>query len=85
RKICEDYARRFPDKIRLLARERNLGMCSNFVETILACRGDFIAFCDGDDYWIDPKKLQIQAGLLSKNPEIVLCVNADRVEEIDGS
>ncbi|MCV4697829.1 glycosyltransferase, partial [Escherichia coli] len=54
RKICEDYARRFPDKIRLLARERNLGMCSNFVETILACRGDFIAFCDGDDYWIDP-------------------------------
>lgn len=84
RKICEDYAKRFPDKIRLLAREHNLGMCGNFVETILACRGDFIAFCDGDDYWIDPKKLQIQADLLSKNPDVALCAHACRLLKNDG-
>ena len=68
RKICEDYARRFPDKIRLLARERNLGMCENFLQTIRACNGEYVAFCEGDDYWIKKQKLSEQVEFLAANP-----------------
>ncbi len=48
--IVEEYRRRHPDKIRVIARKRNLGS-GNFVETYGACRGEYVAILEGDDYW----------------------------------
>jgi glycosyltransferase involved in cell wall biosynthesis len=73
RSICQSYADRFPDKVKLLAREKNLGMISNFTNTLENCKGDYIAFIEGDDYWTDPEKLQTQISFLEKNTEYSLC------------
>ena len=70
--IVADYARRHP-RIRLLRRERNLGMNRNFMETLLAARGRFIALLDADDYWTSPHKLRAQIDFLESHPECSIC------------
>jgi glycosyltransferase involved in cell wall biosynthesis len=72
-RICEMYARRFPDRIRYLRRNPNRGMMPNFVETLAACDGKYIAICEGDDYWIDENKLALQTNLLESDSEIPIC------------
>ena len=52
--ICRDYAARYPDRIRLLTGDVNVGMRANYRRTIEACRGRYVAMCDGDDWWCDP-------------------------------
>jgi len=85
RKIAEEYRQRYPDRIRLLARERNLGIINNFVETYLACRGTYVAILEGDDYWTDAKKLEAQVNALEAHPEWVMCFHKVRVFRDDGS
>lgn len=70
--ICQEYADKYPDKIRLLSREKNLGMVGNWMATIQACEGKYIALCEGDDYWTDKTKLQKQVDFLENNPEYTL-------------
>lgn len=60
REIILDYMKCNQDIIHLLPQEKNLGMIPNFIETLKACNGKYIALCEGDDYWIDPDKLQKQ-------------------------
>ena len=73
RKICEDYAIKYPEIIRLLPSEQNLGMSQNGIRTLRECKGKYIALLDGDDYWTDPLKLQKQVDFLEGNSDYVLC------------
>lgn len=73
REIAIDYARRHPETIRLLLSETNLGGVQNTLRVRAACRGAYHAFCEGDDYWIDPLKLQKQVDCLEAHPEYTLC------------
>jgi glycosyltransferase involved in cell wall biosynthesis len=70
--ICQEYANKYPNKIRLLSRERNLGMAENWADTIKNCHGKYVAMCEGDDYWTDNSKLQNQVDFLESNPDYVL-------------
>jgi len=69
--IIAEYQCRHPDIFRVIKRDKNIGMNQNFFSTIASCRGEFIAICEGDDYWTDPLKLQKQLTILNENPEIV--------------
>lgn len=54
RDICFEYQKKYPDKIRILWWHENVSkLGGNSRRVIARCRGEFIAFCEGDDYWTD--------------------------------
>ncbi|WP_034888154.1 glycosyltransferase [Gillisia sp. Hel_I_29] len=73
REICIDYAKRFPEKIKLfLHHPKNKifildGPTGNFnaFYNLFSANGAFIAFCEGDDKWTDPNKLQDSVDFLN--------------------
>ena len=75
REIVIAYQKKYPDKIRLILPEKNLGCYGQkiFVQTLQACRGEYIALLDGDDYWTFPDKLQQQVDYLDNHPECAIC------------
>jgi len=66
--VCE-YQKKYPEIIRVITADKNVGRTQNFYRTIKVCRGKYIAFCDGDDYWHRPDKLQNQGDYLEAHPE----------------
>lgn len=60
RAVILEYCRRYPGRINLLEDEGNLGMMANVIRTLRACKGKYVALCEGDDYWSDDHKLQKQ-------------------------
>jgi hypothetical protein len=76
RQVVVDYQEKNPEKIRLLLSAQNLGMHENARRTRQACRGEYIAVLEGDDYWTDPHKLQKQVDFLDSHPECAMCFHA---------
>jgi len=89
RGVILDFQRRYPERTVPILRDRNVGAIRNFVETIAACRGQYVAFLEGDDYWTEVDKLQMQVDLLDGLPDRALCchrvktVNEAGSEEFD--
>jgi glycosyltransferase involved in cell wall biosynthesis len=73
RRIVQAYAGKYPNVIRVLLGEKNLGMARNYEAVRHACRGKYIAWLEGDDYWRTPQKLQKQVALMEANPHYSMC------------
>lgn len=73
REIVLRLKEEFPEKIRLILHEQNVGMAQNLVEVYRHCEGEYIALLEGDDYWIDHVKLRLQVDYLNKHEQCVLC------------
>jgi RimJ/RimL family protein N-acetyltransferase/glycosyltransferase involved in cell wall biosynthesis len=69
REILFEYQSKFPGKFKLLLQDKNVGAFRNQMEILYACSGNFIALCEGDDYWTDPFKLQKQVEFLQSNSQ----------------
>ena len=69
REIVLELQKRAPHIVRVIAWNANVGMHHNFAALIEAARGEFIAFCEGDDYWLGRDKLQAQVGFMREHPE----------------
>jgi glycosyltransferase involved in cell wall biosynthesis len=81
--ICLEYARKYPDRIRLFLRSRSsstvvkhgVTRICNHIWCYRSARGKYIAICDGDDFWTDVTKLQQQVELLESRPDVALCAH----------
>ena len=83
REILRKVASEYPDKVRLLFREKNLGRPTlNVYQTTRECKGKYLAYLEGDDYWTDNYKLQKQVDFLESHSEYIACTHG--CELIDG-
>lgn len=72
-RIIERYAKKFPDIIKPVLRSENVGVQRNLIDALKRASGEYIALCEGDDYWSDSRKLQMQYDFLSTHCEYSLC------------
>lgn len=67
--IARSYQRAHPEIVRIVTGPANIGARANRRRVARRIRGEFVAFCEGDDYWIDTLKLQHQVDYLRAHPE----------------
>ncbi len=71
--ILQRLAKEHPVALTLNRRQENVGVMKNFCDAYHGARGDYIAFVEGDDYWIDELKLQKQVELMDSHLDCSLC------------
>ncbi|RDU63570.1 glycosyl transferase family 2 [Helicobacter didelphidarum] len=75
--IIKEYEAKYPKIIKALYEEENQYSKrengNNFLGIMHKMAAKYIALCEGDDYWNDPKKIQIQVDFLESHQEYVLC------------
>jgi len=69
---------RYPGRMDVIYRDRNIGASQNFEETVKACRGEFVAFLEGDDFWADNNKLETQVAYLRQHQGASFCYHRVR-------
>ena len=82
--IIQAYSDRFSHLFRPILRAENLGIHANLTDALSAARGEYIALCEGDDYWIDPLKLSKQVMFLDQHPTTAVCFHPVQVIWEDG-
>ncbi|OWP61517.1 hypothetical protein CDA63_19070 [Hymenobacter amundsenii] len=83
--IVDEYIASYPNIIRLLSRDKNLGASHNLDRCLSAGHGQYLATIEGDDYWTDPHKLARQVEFMDNNPDYSLCFHNALVVYEDGS
>ena len=81
RAILMDFYRRYPERIVPLLHDRNIGALRNFQATLAACRGQYLAIVEGDDYWTCEDKLQRQVNFLDQNLDYAICFHRARIRD----
>ena len=82
--IMQRYAAAHP-QIHAIVQPKNLGVHGNLRVALGACRGEYIAFLEGDDYWIGDAKLARQVAYLDAHPEIVATGHRLATVDADGN
>lgn len=89
--ICDDFStdgttdtiksiyQNYPELIVLSLQNENTGGPKNFEDGLRKVRGKYIALCEGDDFWCDPDKLQIQYDFMENNPDFTFCFHNTKV------
>jgi len=75
--IIRKYQNEYPEIIKPIYQQENQYSQGRKVSSILfhEAKGKYIAWCEGDDYWTNPNKLQKQVDFLEKNPNYDLCLH----------
>lgn len=76
--IIREYAEKYPDIIKPIYETENQyskhdGSLTRIVNE--ACMGKYVALCEGDDFWTNPHKLQLQYDAMESHPECTICLS----------
>lgn len=87
RDIISMYQEKYPDIVKPMFHPHNLGGFgkNNAIATFKAAKGEYIATVDGDDYWIDSKKLQKQVDFLDAHPSFIASFHNAIIRYDDGA
>ena len=82
--IIREYAAKYPDIFKPTLYEKNnylqgLGYVGLYTG-IREAQGTYVAYCEGDDYWTDPKKLQKQVDFLESHPDYEICAHDTQIK-----
>lgn len=80
--IVNSYKAKYPELIKIVESEGNIGVAANLIKALSKCRGEYIAFCEGDDFWICNKKLEIQLNFFEENKNCVYLFTGKKI--LDG-
>lgn len=87
REIISNYQLENPGLIKTIFQKENQYSQGKHVFPIAfqAARGKYIALCEGDDYWIDPDKLQKQVDFLESKPDYAICFHNNFILNVNSS
>ncbi|MFN7039236.1 MAG: glycosyltransferase [Alphaproteobacteria bacterium] len=71
--IIQEYANQYPELIKIIPKEQNLGVTKNYKRAFQSTNSKYIAILEGDDYWTSPLKLQTQFDFLELHRECSVC------------
>ena len=82
--IVREYEKKYPEIIKAIYQQENvysrgISPTKEFVFPVM--RGEYIALCEGDDYWTDENKLQIQYDYMKNHPECSMCVHQATIHD----
>ena len=78
--IVAQYAKKYPNIIKHIKRNKNIGSLANFMDLCETVTAKYVAFCDGDDYWTDEHKLQKQYDYMEKNEDVNICAHRNIIK-----
>jgi glycosyltransferase involved in cell wall biosynthesis len=84
RSIAERFAATHRSRVRILPPAPRAGMHANFARCLRDARGEYAAVLNGDDYWLSPHKMQMQAEALDSHPDWSMCFHPVRTIGEDG-
>lgn len=76
--IIKEYEEKYPHIIKAIYQTENQHSQGVLVDLLNQerARGKYLAYCEGDDYWTDPTKLQRQVDYMEAHPDCSMCVHA---------
>ncbi len=79
--IIREYAKKYPHIIKPIYETENLysrkdGSLGRIVDAAISHHCKYVAYCEGDDYWTDPLKLQKQVDYMQGHPECSMCFHS---------
>lgn len=89
--IINEYAEKYPDIIKPIFEtenqyHKNDGSLDRVVDDVVySYSPDYIASCEGDDYWKDPHKLQRQVDILDSDSSLIACVTDTSIVDMSGN
>ena len=86
--IVLEYAKKYPGRVvPLMLEENHYSHGKNdvaFIRLFNLVRGKYFAVCEGDDFWTDPDKLQIQVDFMEAHPEYSMCCHSSYLTDEKG-
>ncbi|NBM57126.1 glycosyltransferase [Proteus sp. G2667] len=81
--ILNNYQNKYPGIIRIIHSKKNIGANANLLQLFQLAKGKYIALCEGDDYWCDRNKLEIQYSMMSNRNDISFSFHSAYINNTD--